>query len=112
MRQVAPPPAPQVVCLTNGFDERWGSPPSTYKDIALRFDPAVGAYRFDFGYAISASPGAREGRPDYERFVFDGVQRNFEAGMLLFPFRRTLASPWEYRWDYPPNPPIVACSTP
>lgn len=112
MRRVPPPPVPQKVCLTNGFDDRWGAPPSTYKDIALQFDPSVGAYRFDFGYAVTASPGSREGRPLYDRFVFDGIKRTFDAGLLLFPFRRNLASPWEYRWDYPPRPPIIVCSTP
>ena len=108
-----PPPEPQRVCLINGYDPRWGTPPGTYKNIALPFDASSGVYEFDRAYADRNSPTAGAGRPLYSDFDFSQLANFYGSGwQVLQPFKRSMASPWEYRWVFRAANPVVDCQTP
>ncbi len=108
-----PPPEPQRVCLINGYDPRWGAPPDTYKNIALPFDPSSGVYAFDRAYADRNSPTAGQGRPLYSDFEFSQLANFYASGwQVLQPFKRSMASPWEFRWVFRKAAPVVECKTP
>jgi hypothetical protein len=108
---VPPPPAPQTVCLVNGFDSTWGAPPDSYKGIALRFDPNYGAYVWDEPYTLARSQRDAFGQFAFNRMDFDLVQKFFSSNLyLLQPFRSAGSPAWLYRWIS--NTRDVQCSPP
>jgi hypothetical protein len=108
---VPAPPAPQRVCLTNGFDPRWGTPPATYQGVALAFEPNTGSYAFDRAYALANSPKDSARRPLYDTFAFDQVERGYGSNLVLAPWKPTLSSPWTFRWQARVAPPRIVCET-
>jgi hypothetical protein len=108
---VPAPPAPQRVCLTNGFDPRWGTPPATYEGVALAFEPASGTYAFDRAYALAHSPKDSAARPLYDTFALDRLERGYGSNLVLAPWKPTLSSPWDFRWQARVAPARIVCET-
>jgi hypothetical protein len=104
---VAPPPAPQEVCYINAFDPAWGAPPDKVRGVPLRFNPDLGAYEFDAGYAqrnanLDGYPIAAESF----RVLFD----QWNGGSMLQPYKVAGSSTWRYRWI--PRARVVHCGEP
>jgi len=111
-RQVAPPPAPQQVCLVNGYDPRWGPPPPSYLGVPLQFDVLSGSYVFDQAWAIKNSPRISHGQQAWSRADYNRIKTSYErSGLTLQPFRRSISSPWEFRWVVHTHPPQIRCET-
>ena len=95
---VPPPPAPQDFCIVNGFDPRWGTPPGSWRGVVLRFDPALGAYRFDPDSSVVRKNFARVESPEL-RAWFEEVGQRYRTGYMLQPYRPDDgAGQWAFRW--------------
>jgi hypothetical protein len=85
-------------CLANDFDPRWGTPPATYHDIPLQFDAGRGWYAFDVQQAHRDAPRDLWGQPKWDSIEFARVASSYDASYALQPYRRSLGSPWDFRW--------------
>ncbi len=92
------PTAPSDVCLVNGFDPRWGAPPSAYAEIPLRFDSTKGWYDFDRIDAARRAPRTPFGQPTWDPVEYDRLAGAYDQFFVLQPYRRAMGSPWEFRW--------------
>ena len=93
--QCLPPlPAPQQVCIVNGFEPNWGTPPADYRSVPLIFDPELGAYQFDMEYA------KRQLRdPSNVTMVWiRDVAAHYASGLMLQPYKRPDDDMWYFRW--------------
>lgn len=105
-RQFLPPlPAPQGFCVVNGFDPRWGVPPSTYQGVVMQFDPGMGAYRFQ----PQALEHAFASQNDQALMQwFHNMKTRYDSGLMLQPYKDDPGSPnWSYRWI--PRQQVVTC---
>ena len=93
--RIPPPPAPQEVCIVNGYDPAWGAPPSKFRGIPMEFDAALGAYRFDEAYAIRNAGPYYD--PGYTRTDFDAVKQTYATGYMVQPYRRSDVPGWSFR---------------
>jgi hypothetical protein len=88
------PPAPQDVCVVNGFDPAWGRPPERVWGLRMRFDESVAAYVYDYEYSTAGV------NLDYDRLArqtLAEVKRAWDDGRMLQPYRRD-DDTWQYRW--------------
>ncbi len=110
LRTAAAPPQPVKTCIVNDFDPRWGTPPAAYMSIPLQFDASTGYYVFDEAYALRNAP-KRDGQPPWSALDRDQMRSAYGRDFALQPFRRSLASPWEFRWVPRRANPSVTCVT-
>ena len=95
---VPPPPAPQDVCLVNGFDPRWGTPPGEWRGVVMRFEPTLGAYGFDAASIPVREAFLRTGDTRL-RDWYEEVASRYRTGFMLQPYPTDDGSgQWAFRW--------------
>lgn len=97
------PPAPQDVCLVNGFHREWGTPPENVWGVPLPFNPDLGAYLYDPDYAAARVPSAARAKAEQ---ILSELKRRWDLGQLLQPYKRG-DDTWDFRWI--PRLRTVAC---
>ena len=89
------PSIPGEICLVNEFDPNWGQPPGTYQNIPMRFDPDIGAYRWDLPYALANLPSGYVVGYAYWSEV---IPARYADGWLLQPYKSPGSDAWQFRW--------------